>query len=213
MSGHSKNYFTDGSSIFCAQEMKDFFKRFDIEHRVSSVSNPHANLRSEGSVKSLKRMLRDIVGNSGILDSDAVTEALLCHAYMRCRVLNKSPAEIAYGRCLKDFFPHLVSSLLPIPANLLSGEAKEKLQEKIRAEGDKRWSEHTRVLPELKIGQFVQFQNLKGRHPLNSDYNGEIVGRHNINSYAVKMNGTGKITVRNRAVLRKFHHLFLSISP
>ena len=26
--------FTDGLSIFCAQEMKDFFKRFDIEHRV-----------------------------------------------------------------------------------------------------------------------------------------------------------------------------------
>ena len=29
--------FTDRSSIFCAQEMKDFCKRFDIEHRVSSV--------------------------------------------------------------------------------------------------------------------------------------------------------------------------------
>ena len=121
--------FTDGSSIFCAQEMKDFFKRFDIEHRVSSVSNPHANLRSEGSVKSLKRMLRDIVGNSGSLDSDAVTEALLCHANTRCRILNKSPSEIAYGRCLKDFFSRQVSSLLPIPENLLSGEAKEKLQE------------------------------------------------------------------------------------
>ena len=91
--------FTDGSTIFCAQEMKDFFRRFDIEHRVSSVGNPHANLRSESSVKSLKRMLRDIVGNSGSLDSDAVTKALLCHANTRCLVLNKSPAEIAPGRC------------------------------------------------------------------------------------------------------------------
>ena len=143
--------------VHCAQEMKDFFKRFDIEHKVRSVSNPHANLRLEVSVKSLKRMLRDIVGNSGSLDSDAVTEALLCHANTKCRVLNKSPAEIAYGRCLKDFFPRQVSSLLPIPAILLSGEAKDELQEKNRAEGDKRWSEHTRVLPELKIGDFVQF--------------------------------------------------------
>ena len=89
-------FFTDRSSIFGAQEMKAFFKRFYIEHRVSSISNPHANLRSEGSVKSLKRMLRDIVGNSGSLDSDAVTEAFLCHANTRCRILNKSPAEIAY---------------------------------------------------------------------------------------------------------------------
>ena len=98
--------------------MKDFFRRFDIEYRVSSVSNPHANLRSEGSVKSLKRMLRDIVGNSGSLDSDAVTEALLCHANTRSLILNKSPAEIVY-----------VSSLLPIPENLLSGEAKKKAAE------------------------------------------------------------------------------------
>ena len=35
------------------------------------------------------------------------------------------------------------------------------------------------------------------------DYNGEIVGRHNINSYAVKVNGTDRTTVRNRASLRK----------
>ena len=48
------------------------------------------------------------MSNSGSLDSNAVTEALLCHANTKCRVL--------------------------------SGEAKDKLQEKIRAEGDKRWS-------------------------------------------------------------------------
>ena len=172
--------------------MKDFFRRFDIEYRVSSVSNPHANLRSEGSVKSLKGMLRDIVGNSGSLDSAAVTEALLCHANTRSLILNKSPAEIVY-----------VSSLLPIPENLLSGEAKKKLQKKIREEGGKHWSEHTKILPELKIGQFVQMQNLKGNHPLKSDYNGQIVGCHDINSYAVKVNGTGKITMRNRVSLRK----------
>ena len=49
-------------------------------------------------MKNLKRMLRDIVGNSGSLDSDAVTKALLCHANTKSRVLNKSLADIAYGR-------------------------------------------------------------------------------------------------------------------
>jgi hypothetical protein len=128
---HCQRIFTDGFSIFCAQEVKDFFKRYDIEHIVSSVSNPHANLRSEVSVK-MKIMLRDIVSNSGSLDNDAVTEALLCYANTKCRVLKKSPAELAFGRCLKDFFPRQVSILLPIPANLLSGEAKDKQQEKNR---------------------------------------------------------------------------------
>jgi hypothetical protein len=62
--GNPRIIFTDGSSIFCFQEMKNFFQTFDIEHRVISISNPYANLRSDGSVKSLERMLRDIVGNS-----------------------------------------------------------------------------------------------------------------------------------------------------
>ena len=72
---------------------------------MSSVGNPHGNLRSELCVKILKRQLRDIVSGSGCLDSDAVTEALLCYANTKCRVLNKSPAEMAFGRTLKDFFP------------------------------------------------------------------------------------------------------------
>ena len=100
--------------------------------------------------------MRDIVGGSGSLDSDAVTQALLCHANTKCKVLKKSPAELAFGRCLKDFFPRNVNSLLPIPENLMSGEVKDKLQGKIREDGAKRWSEHTRVLPDLKEGDFVQ---------------------------------------------------------
>ena len=183
--------------------MKDFFKRYDIEHFVSSVGHPHANLRSEVSVKILKRMLRDVVSESGNLDSDAVTEALLCYANTRCRVLKKSPAEIALGRCLRDFYPRQASSLLPRPENLLSGPVKDKLQEKIRKYAGLRWSEHTKVLQPLQLGVWVQIQNLKGSHLLKSDYSGEIVGKHNINSYAVKVYGSNQVTVRNRATLRK----------
>ena len=143
------------------------------------------------------------MSSSGSLDSDSVTQALICHANTRCKVLQKSPAELAFGRTLKDFFPRSVASLLPIPANILSGDMKDKLQGKIRAEMGQKWSEHTKVLPDLKNGDFVQLQNLTGRNPLKSDYNGIIVGRHNLHSYAVKVNGTGRITVRNRASLRK----------
>ena len=46
-------------------------------------------------------------------------------------------------------------------------------------------------------------QNFKGSHPLKSVYSGEIVGKHNVNSYAVKVNWTNQVTVRNRASLRK----------
>ena len=115
------------------------------------------------------------------MDSDAVTEALLSYANTKCRVLGKSPAELAFGRTLKDFFPRQVSSLLPIPENLMTGQVKDILQEKIRKAGGAKWSEHTRVLPPLELGQWVQLQNLKGRYPLKSDNSGIIVGKHNEN--------------------------------
>ena len=47
-----------------------------------------------------------------------------------------------------------MDSLLPIPENLMTGEVKDKMQGKIRENGGKRWSEHTRVLPDLKEGDF-----------------------------------------------------------
>ena len=95
-----------------------------------------------------------------------MTEALLCYANTKCRVLKKFPAEIALGRCLKDFYPRQVSSLLPSPENLLSVPVKDKFQEKIRKDAGLRWSEHSKVLQPLQLGVWVQLQNLKGSHPL-----------------------------------------------
>ena len=85
----------------------------------------------------------------------------------------------------------------------MTGEVKDKLKGKIREDGAKRWSEHTRVLPELQKGDSVQSQSLRGRNPLKSDYNGIVVGKNNVNSYSVKVNGSNVVTVRNRASLRK----------
>ena len=34
---------SDGYSIFLSHETQDFFKRYNITHRVSSVANPHSN--------------------------------------------------------------------------------------------------------------------------------------------------------------------------
>ena len=110
--GIPRYIFTDGSAIFCSQEVNDFLTKYDIHHFVSSEGHPHDNLRSELGVKILKRMLRDVVSESGCLDNDAVTEALLNYANTRCRVLKKPPAEIALGRTsTRGCRPHCCPSL------------------------------------------------------------------------------------------------------
>jgi len=131
-----------------------------------------------------------------------VTEALLIYHNTKCRVLGKSPSELANGRVLKDFLPRDISTLLPAPENLMTGVVKDKLQEGIRLAGGQRWSEHTKKLPPLEMGSWVQLQNLKGRHPLKSDNSGVVIGKHNENSYVIRVNGSEAVTVRNRCSLR-----------
>ena len=120
---------SDGSSIFMSNETQDFFKRYNM-----------------------------YLSGTGCLNSDAVTQALLAHAETPCKTLKLSPAQLAYGRTLKYFFPRNVESLIPITKNLLSAEAKEQRQSKIRAEAGRRLDEHTKVLPELEVGDHVQFK-------------------------------------------------------
>ena len=109
----------------------------------------------------------------------------------------------AYGRTLKDFFPRNVESLIPIPGNLLYAEVKDKRQSKIQSDTGRRQYEHTKVLPELMVGDHVQLQNLKGKLPSKSDQNGVITSKNAFNSYSVRISGNGLITICNRATLRK----------
>ena len=68
------------------------------------------------------------------------------------------------------FFPRNLESLLYIPENLITGDVKDQLKGKIRAEVGKGWDEHTKSLPDLQKGDTVLIQNLRGRHALKSDH-------------------------------------------
>jgi hypothetical protein len=41
--------------------VEDMMEDYGIHHRISSVANPHVNARAEFGVKTIKRMLMDIV--------------------------------------------------------------------------------------------------------------------------------------------------------
>ena len=118
------------------------------------------------------------MSGTGCLNSDAVTQALLAHANTQCKTLKLSLAQLAYGGTLKDFSPRNVESLTTISENLLSGDAKEQRQSKIRAVAVKQLDEHTKVLPELEVGNNVQLQNLRGRHLLKSDWAGVVSSKN-----------------------------------
>ena len=65
-------------------------------------------------------------------------------------------------------------------------------------------NEHTRQLPPLQVSDHVFIQNQHGAHPSKWDKSGKIIDVKPHNQYLVKVNGSGRVTVRNRHFLRKF---------
>ena len=157
---------TDGGLEFTAQETKDFYARWGIVHRLSSAYFSQSNGRAELAVKSTKRLLEDNVGPNGKLDSDKVVCALLQHRNTPDRECKLSPAQILFGRSLKDSIPQVVSksNMIFYNSDIYDGwhetwSAKESAM-KTRLVGNcERMEAHSKELGPLREGDLVFIQN------------------------------------------------------
>jgi hypothetical protein len=61
------SYNLDRGPTLTGKVVEDIMKDYGIHHRISSVANSHENARTELGVKTVKRMLMDIVSAKGIL--------------------------------------------------------------------------------------------------------------------------------------------------
>ena len=67
-----------------------------------------------------------------------------------------------------------------------------------------RLTEHTRQLPPLQVGDCVRIQNQRGINPTKWDRSGVIVEVKQYDQYVVRVDGSGRVTLRNRKFLRKY---------
>ena len=98
---------SDEGKEFIANVTQDFFLRWGIKHRLSSAYNPQSNGRAELAVKSTKRLLEDNIGSDGELDTDKFLRAMLIKRNTPDPVTKLSPAEIIFGRKLRDSLPRI----------------------------------------------------------------------------------------------------------
>ncbi|MEL6803966.1 MAG: hypothetical protein AAFO91_09320, partial [Bacteroidota bacterium] len=70
------------------------------------------------------------------------------------------------------------------------------------------WSDHTRKLPPLKVGDLVRLQNQTGNKPRRWDKTGMVVEVKQHDQYVVKMDGFNRASLRNRKFLRKYEPVF-----
>jgi hypothetical protein len=148
-------------------------------------------------------MIRDNTGQSGSLDNDLFARALLNYRNTPCRDTKLSPAEIIYGRPIKDHLPNLPLHYKPRAEWTLTRERRELALAQRYARQEKLLKEHTKELPCLKQGDLVSLQNQHGPRAKKWDKTGLVVEVLPHQQYRVKVHGSGRITLRNRQYLRK----------
>jgi hypothetical protein len=123
--------------------VEDMMEDYGIQHRISSVDNQHANARAELGVKTVRRMLMDIVSSQGIMDRAVVSRTLLQLRNTMDRDSKQSRAKALYGRELTDFLSRPGSALMgAMWMNLVDARetaqthrAKHSEKKKAQAEG------------------------------------------------------------------------------
>ena len=196
---------TDGGSPFQSAEYKNFCRTWDVQRRLSSAYYPQSNGRAEVAVKSAKRILEGNIDSlSGCLDTDAAAKAIMTHRNTPNQETGIAPSVMLFGRPIRDHLPRHDRELRK------EWSAIDDVRELALAKRAlKTTLSNGKVLAPLNVGDAVQIQNQSGNHP-NKWYNTGIVSEclpHR--QYHVIVDGSRRVTLRNRRFLKKI----LPVSP
>ena len=172
----------------------------------SSSYFPKSNLRAESAVKSAKRIVLDNSKSDGSPDLDRIARAIMQHRNTPDTEYGISPAQLVFGRPIRDFLPVRPGDFSPSEVWIDNREKRELAMRKRIMKGTEKWTEHTRDLPALNPGTRVLIQNQygAGKAAKRWDRSGLVIENLGFNKYRVKIDGSGRVTDRNRQFLKQF---------
>lgn len=144
------------------------------------------------------------MGPGGNLNVDKFQKAILQYRNTPDKDTKLSPAMCIFGRPIKDLIPILPGNYQPHPVWEESLLAREEALRKRHMANHERWKQHTRFLPPLSVGDHVRIQNQIGNYPKQWDKTGVVIEVRQYHQYVIRVDGSGRVTVRNRKFLRKY---------
>ena len=188
---------------------QNFLSHWGIRHRLSSAHFPKSNGRADVAVKTAKRLLMSNTSPTGSLNNDKFLQAMLQLRNSPDPDCNITPAQIIFGRPLRDtlsFVNRLEKYSNPNvrPTWRQAWTAKKKALCTRITRTMESLKEHSRTLRPLTVGERVFFQNQQGANPTKRDRSGVVQETPGHDQYRVKVDGSGRLTLRNRRFLRAY---------
>ena len=104
-------------------------------------------------------MLRDNVGPDSSLDTDRFMRAIMQFRNTPMQDCRQSPAQMVFGRQMRDFLPNLTHKYEPAKDWTVTQEFRERTLANKRESDDVKWRQNTRDLETLEVGTPVSIQN------------------------------------------------------
>ena len=187
---------------FKSSKFSQFLQRYGVRHRQSSSYFAHSNTRAEVAVKSGKRMIRDNIGQDGKV-TDKFVRAILQYRNTPLPDTRLSPAQIVFGRQMRDLLPALNYKYEPRQEWGLVREYRERAMARRLDKDGARLEKYTKKQKVIPIGDTVAVQNQTGRFPKKWDKTGTVVENNEYDKVLVKLDGSGRLTTRNRRFVKK----------
>ena len=156
----------------------------------------------------------DNTGPAGTLHTDKIARALLQHRNCPDPTTGLSPAQIIFGRVLKD---HLAIKPGAFPVRQewrLEADLREKALARRHLLKHEQLSHRTKLLPPLAVGDLVMVQDqAANKQPGKWTKTGKVVEIQEFDSYLIKIDGSNNVTKRNRKFLRRIVPVINAVDP
>ena len=195
---------SDGGAEFVSHTTREFLRRWRVHHRLSSVEFPHSNCRAKVGLKTIKWLITGNFGRDGAINIDAFQAAIVQYQNTPDPTTKMSPAMCLFGKPVKDLIPILPGKYNTHTTWRESLDLREEVLRHRHMCHQKKWSEHTKTLFPLQLGYRVRIQNQTGPHPNKWDQTGIVIEVCQLHQYLIRIDGSGRRTLRNRKFLRKF---------
>jgi hypothetical protein len=114
----------------------------------------------------------------------------------------RSPAQMVFGRQLRDFLPVLLHKYELAKDWFVTQEYRERTLAKKREEDGVKWAAKTKDLQELEVATEVSIQNQSERNPNKWDKTFFFLENKPNSQVLVRVDGSRRVTLRNRKFVR-----------